>query len=369
MRIIIAAILFSLCLSCNNETASGYKPQAASHNDSISPNDPASAASKLQPETRDTSPVTANLSAPLACLLTEISYCNALEDTAGKYLSGWKVIWNPASLGGNHAFLATDGNRYALAIRGSLISFTEDAFNNWILQDLNVGEQSPWPFSAKNGAMISAGSMLAWGNITAMKDRKGKTLIQMLDSLLQNDTPLLITGHSLGGNLATVVAVWIDAHFKKQNRVHPDINVMTFAAPAAGNQVFADDFNERFPHALRYENKFDIVPKFPVAEKVRELQGLYQAGPVADQIKVGYGFLKVSLSSVISGIQISLHGMAIRPGYSAYVQTNGNGTLLTLPLSGNNKDQNAVNWFAEAGYQHSAEQYAKALGVPVIHTQ
>jgi hypothetical protein len=84
---------------------------------------------------------------------------------------------------------------------------------------------------------------------------------------------------------------------------------------------------------------------------------------------VGYGFLKVSLSSIISGIQISLHGLAIRPGYSAYAQTNGNGTAISVPLSGSNKEQNAVSWFAEAGYQHSAEQYAKALGVPVIHTQ
>lgn len=355
MKRVFYGLIVCLSFSCNNDQPAGKQSAVSST--------PLTVPGTASP---DTSSSLSTFSPGFACLLTEISYCAAIQDTVAKYIPAWKVIWDPASRGGNHAFLATNGTAYALSIRGSLISFTEDAFNNWIRQDLNVAEQAAWPFSGKPGAMISAGSEAAWGNIAVMKDGTGKTLLQMLDSLMNDHTPLLITGHSLGGNLATVVATWIDAHFKKQNSPHPDINVITFAAPAAGNAVFADDFNQRFPLALRYENRYDIVPKFPVAEKVAELQDLYHSGPAVQQIKVGYGFLKVPFSTIINGIQLSLHGLSMRTGYSAYVQTNGQGTPVSIPLSGKNNEQNAVSWFAEAGYQHGAEQYAKALGAPVI---
>ena len=320
------------------------------------------------PQPATSNPVTSSLQPPLlACLLSEISYCSSQQDSLSKYVPGWKIIWSPAAVNGNHAFLATNDTDYALSIRGSLIGFSEDAFNNWIKQDLNVAEQALWPYAASQKAVVSAGSFSAWYNISMMKDGKGFTLLKMLDSVCHDGTRLLITGHSLGGNLSTVVASWIDEHFKKQNIVHPDINVITFAAPAAGNAAFAENYNSRFPHSIRYENVNDIVPKFPVSDRISELGGLFHAGPDAGKIKVGYAILKVDLSTVFTGVGVTLRGISLRTGYYPYLQTNGNGTVIQVPLSGKNNNQEASAWFAEAGYQHSIEQYAKAMGVPVIH--
>src|SRR5262245_13311397 len=71
-----------------------------------------------------------------ACIFSEIAYCDDPQQQLDKYLPGWKVAWNPNAVKGNHAFVAESDDTYVIAFRGSLISFTQDAFYNWIYNDL-----------------------------------------------------------------------------------------------------------------------------------------------------------------------------------------------------------------------------------------
>jgi hypothetical protein len=301
-----------------------------------------------------------------ACIFSEIAYCSHPQDTLDKYLPGWKIIWNPASAGGNYAFAAANDNKYVVAIRGSLLQFSRDAFNNWIEQDLHVAKQQDWPFADSGSrAKISQGSYEGWRNMNEMND-KGKTLWQLLDSVIKPDTELLITGHSLGGNLATVYASWLSWNFNKDGNPQHNINVITFAAPAAGNADFANDFNQKFPKSVRVENILDIVPKFPVAESIGDLVKLYEPAPAATKIETGFSFVSVKLSTVFSTLEITLKGLELINGNSVYTQTNGSGYPVTIKLSGKNNKDEIADWFAEAGYQHGIIQYAAALGAPVI---
>jgi hypothetical protein len=301
-----------------------------------------------------------------ACIFSEIAYCTQPQDTLDKYLPGWKIIWNPASVDGNYAFAATNGSKYVLAIRGSLLQFSWDAFNNWVEQDLHVAKQQDWPFADSGSkARISQGSYEGWRNMNEMKD-KGKTLWQLLNSVMKPDTELLITGHSLGGNLATVYASWLSWNFKKSGNLKKNINVITLAAPAAGNTDFANDFNKKFPRSIRIENTHDIVPKFPVAKSVGDLGKLYSPAPAATKIETGFSFVSVKLSTVFSTLEITLKGLELINGNSVYTQTNGSGYPVTIKLSGKNNKDEIADWFAEAGYQHGIIQYAAALGAPVI---
>jgi triacylglycerol lipase len=69
--------------------------------------------------------------------------------------------------------------------------------------------------------------------------------------------PLWITGHSLGGALATLAA----ARFtEERRRVHA---VWTFGSPRVGDRVFSREFRLRIPRAIRFVNNEDLVARVP----------------------------------------------------------------------------------------------------------
>lgn len=307
------------------------------------------------------------ISIKTACIFSEISYCPDPEKELNQYLPGWKLVWDPVAQGGNYAFVATDGNVYALAIRGSLLKFSSDAFDNWIYNDLNVADQNNWSYAdSTTHAKISAGSYLGWENLNKLTDKTtGKNLWDFLAANV-GDAPLVLVGHSLGGNLATVYASYLWWKWKQDGHKKKNINVITFAAPAAGNAGFAENFDDEFPNSIRVENTNDIVPKFPVSQKISELGTLYSPAPAASATPVGYKNITVSLSKVFSMLSAAMDLLRITSDVSPYVQTNGQGDLITIPLSGKNTSNDATGWFAEAGYQHGMAQYAAHFEAPVI---
>lgn len=303
-----------------------------------------------------------------ACLLSQIAYCSDITTALNTYMPGWKPVWEATELGGNHAFVATNGNEYTLAIRGSLINFSWAAFQNWIYQDLHVTSQEKWGFTNdSSNAKLSQGSYDGWQNMSKMVDKKtGELLLPFLEKELKEDSRLLITGHSLGGNLATVYASYLWQSFKKNGKAGSNINVITFAAPAAGNEAFADDFDKKFPASLRIENENDIVPKFPCASKISSLGKLYTDSLSAGTIMVGYKNLTVSLSKVFTLLNTAMTLLEFTGGVSAYSQTNGSGKQVSIPLSGKNSGSDIINWLSEAGHQHSVAQYAVYEKVAVV---
>tara|TARA_B100001093_G_scaffold470092_1_gene491320 strand:+ start:3509 stop:4540 length:1032 start_codon:yes stop_codon:yes gene_type:complete len=72
------------------------------------------------------------------------------------------------------------------------------------------------------------------------------------------DYNIYITGHSLGGGLATLFSYFL-SEITEQN-----LTVITFASPRVGNKNWADDFNSRSNlRHYRFVNKRDIVTAIP----------------------------------------------------------------------------------------------------------
>ena len=73
---------------------------------------------------------------------------------------------------------------------------------------------------------------------------------------------MIVTGHSLGGALATLCAA-----------LHPDCELVTFGAPAVGDAAFAAGFEGR--DVRRYRDCCDLVPRVPPEWWIyRQLGGL-----------------------------------------------------------------------------------------------
>lgn len=82
--------------------------------------------------------------------------------------------------------------------------------------------------------------------------------IRQLLGEVPSNKPLFITGHSLGGALATLAALDLAV-----NSVFGSPIVYTFASPRVGNQKFAEAYNKAVPLSFRIANSEDIVVHLP----------------------------------------------------------------------------------------------------------
>nr|WP_183602192.1 lipase family protein [Paenibacillus phyllosphaerae] len=82
-------------------------------------------------------------------------------------------------------------------------------------------------------------------------------VMALLDQL-PPEKPLFVTGHSLGGALATLAALDI-----AKNQSFQQLLVYTFAAPRTGDPAFVKMYNKSVPVQVRIHNEFDIVPQLP----------------------------------------------------------------------------------------------------------
>lgn len=301
-----------------------------------------------------------------AVTLATISYCDDVQPSLNANLPGWTAAWVPtAPIYGNTAFIAYDGHsQYAVAIRGSLLSFTWQAFYNWFYQDLDVFYQVPWTIGGDSKAMIARGASNGLNDLTGLVDGNGVSMISFLESVLVSGTSLTVTGHSLGGNLATVLAPWLYYTLKQANKSVP-MSVYTFAAPAAGNQAFANDYDKLFGgSSWRYQLQNDIIPMFPVPAQVLIVSMWYSPAPLASALSVQYQGYTVTLQEayfLISGaIGVSEYSYG-----SYYTQTNQTQGSVQLTTSLCNQwQQNTIDaYFNTVSCYHSIQNYAKAVGL------
>jgi triacylglycerol lipase len=311
------------------------------------------------------------MDAKTAVTLAAISYCDNVQATLKAALPGWTAPWVPdQAINGNLAFVAYDGgSQYAVAIRGSLLNFTWGAFENWFNQDLNVFYQVPWTIGGDNSAMIAQGASDGLNDLNSLVDSSSGSPVSMIDFLegLSNigTSSLAVTGHSLGGNLATVLAPWIYYTLQNAGTAMPSMSVYTFAAPAAGNKSFANDYDSLFKSSSwRYQMENDIVPMFPIFSQMVVMSGWYSPAPLAEKIFTTVDGVKVTLQEAIVTTAGLIEVSEIGYG-SYYTQTNqSQGTEYVSTTVCDQWQNNTLDdFFQTAGCYHSIQNYAVAVGV------
>lgn len=260
----------------------------------------------------------------------------------------WQCVWGPAQSHHNAnlvyvaAYTMAAGMKptfAAVVVRGT----DTDVNDAWgaveqIWEDLDIAHQVPLPWAPDNPARIANGTIDGLNDIES-STINGQTLSQFLSSYLPaNDNPVLVvTGHSLGGCLTTVIAPWL-----KNALAIPNLHIVpaTFAGPTAGNAAFASYYDATFSNSIRVVNSLDIVPNCWAT--IHNDDDIY----TPCNIKV-----PDLIYAAVVGFSVVMKGTHV-----TYVQPSKGLIPLTGVCSG------GTNWYSEAGAQHHAANYMKLLG-------
>ena len=259
----------------------------------------------------------------------------------------WTLVWGPAtSRSGPDLFDAAamyvvqsrrEPIRYVVAIRGT----NPVAASDWLMGDFWVGTTVPWPYApSADGAAISASTALGFSKLQAMRSprlslapavdagapaRDPDALAGQIDGIdtswrrlaseptmwlrdeverLKRATALrwenlrprsqaappaeagldvVVTGHSKGGALAPVVALWLrellaspDGHERWDVERGARVSCHAFAGPTPGNAGLADRIDRVLGadhHHLRNAN--DVVTHAWQVDELEEIPSLY----------------------------------------------------------------------------------------------
>lgn len=146
------------------------------------------------------------------------------------------------------ALIGKTANGIIIAFRGTLPpALNWDSFFDW-LQDFLMPTV---PFEYLAGEVH-----LGFLNALLQLQEKIFQAVRTLDP--GNTMPVFITGHSKGGGIAPIAAMY----FRNRYRFRV-AQTITFAGPNPGNTAFANAYNAAFRNHVRYENYLDIVPLLP----------------------------------------------------------------------------------------------------------
>jgi Lipase (class 3) len=276
----------------------------------------------------------------------------------------WRVVWGPGLSGDRANMLYAagepDGNQIAIAVRGTDWSF----WLNWLE---NFASLLPLvPFTNVMPSVSSGNPQIAAGTNIGLQ-----LLLQTEASTLDGDqvdvgtflraagdqVEIFVTGHSLGGCLASVLAPSLAQQLGNAN----NFKVYTFAAPSAGNQDFASYYNRLFTDeaasstAFRVFNDQDIVPESWAT--LLDIARKYMPAPacpdslkqIIDRAAIHVGTTYRQVGSVREGSAVMLRGQVEAP---------------TAPAL--SPDPAAALYFQEVDYQHATETYMQLLSAPAI---
>eukprot|EP00246_Nothoceros_aenigmaticus_P018769 TRINITY_DN9991_c0_g1_i1.p1 TRINITY_DN9991_c0_g1~~TRINITY_DN9991_c0_g1_i1.p1 ORF type:complete len:317 (-),score=21.71 TRINITY_DN9991_c0_g1_i1:195-1145(-) len=145
--------------------------------------------------------------------------------------------------------VAEDLKAIVIAVRGT----QESSLQNWA-EDLFF-KQLDLNYPGVTDAMVHSGFYTAYHNSSL---RPG--IIDAVEAIQRKrkDLSFMVTGHSMGGAVASFCALDLAVNFGQQN-----MEVVTFGQPRIGNSVFAAYYRAMVPSTIRMTHANDLVPHLP----------------------------------------------------------------------------------------------------------
>ena len=131
-----------------------------------------------------------------------------------------------------------------------LVSFSSTQFTSEWLDDFDIEQTKP-DFCNNKDILVHREFYYMYHNF------RDDFINEIKKNIINDDTLLVLTAHSLGGAVASVVFLDIISNNIIKNRV-----LYTFGSPRSGNNIFAETLtNEKT--TMRVVNTADIVPTLP----------------------------------------------------------------------------------------------------------
>jgi hypothetical protein len=162
------------------------------------------------------------------------------------------------SVGNTQAFVGTNADHVVVAFRGTESPTTIDGLKDIFLSDARNLLIVPTGRLGTDFIAAGVGARMHQGFINALGDIWDPVFAKVSAEQKQSERPLWITGHSLGGALATL-AGWL--FLRRFVNVH---QIYTFGAPMVGNKEALAAFDRELKGKIfRYVDSHDPVPRLP----------------------------------------------------------------------------------------------------------
>jgi hypothetical protein len=270
-------------------------------------------------------------------------YLNIAEPTAGDWSVNWLAA--PPDPPVNFAYIAVSArtNAYVLAIRGTYPDPFSPAYWDDSDQDSPFGPMSDWPGAP--GVRISGGTAKGLAGLLALTDQNAVTIVAAV-AALPAGASLTITGHSLGGTLAPVLALHLAETFPGR-----DLYVASFAGMTPGNQAFAELFGSGSRLDGRVRRVFNTIDSVAYGwDKVFATHDFFDPAPKGGVV-VSAMLLATAARLALDGYDFTAVGDPVPlPG-------------IVRPVS---IGCELIAYVVETLYQHMPDTYLALLGAPPL---
>jgi hypothetical protein len=274
--------------------------------------------------------------------------------------TAWTPLWVGLSSDPEHANLsyiarspAINEQTYAVVIRGTDFDMSTDRQEDFEVAPPTVG------FTVGNQTVqIAGGALNGYDYVTQARGADGSTLLQALAGFASGGGAMVfVTGHSLGGALATTVALYLENARTALGETF--YNVYTFAAPTVGLSDFASLFDTTFGgnainsnSSWRIYNLWDLIPQCWAPGTLGGLSSWYPPpGPSQD-----------------TAVQKIINGLQSRPKGLQYTQPTVNPIPLNNPswseayMDSDCTQETLEAFMCQVAFQHNSDTYLTLLG-------
>jgi Lipase (class 3) len=320
--------------------------------------------------------ILANLGSAIAGTIEHIE--SALSSTIDAQLldfrpeiGTWTVVWGPAvylalgsDLPDNVIYVAHAGpdtvtpGQLVVAVAGTNPYSPFD----WLLEDSYVEAPDPWPTGIPpldSNRRVSRGSLFG---LSVLQTRipglsmpgAGIPLTDFLSAGLPSSRLITVTGHSLGGALSPLFALFLsDTQETWDPAMQTKIACLASAGPTPGNGDFATYFSSQLgPATTRFWNALDVVPHVWNAVEIAAIPSLYAPDIPSDPL--------------VQALAENARVMSLLGDYTHITQVAGQpGTVNKSQTLFDAADGDFANYIRQLRYQH-VDAYAELFDVPKL---